>query len=52
MTDCTEPVNALRCEECKYWHKMDDEFGLCKKSGFETPKNFLGDDGERKEDKE
>lgn len=46
MTDYNELV---RCGECKFWSETEKGFGRCLKSGFETPKDFLGEDGERKD---
>lgn len=46
MTDYNELV---RCGECKFWSETEKGFGRCLKSGFQTPKDFLGEDGERKD---
>ena len=46
MTDYNELV---RCGECKFWSETEKRFGRCLKSGFQTPKDFLGEDGERKD---
>lgn len=44
MTDYNELV---RCGECKFWSETEKGVGRCLKSGFKTPKDFLGEDGER-----